>query len=123
MAHTYRGYSSYQFLQNNSFKLYDVELVEMDLLNHIFTSKGERVMMSDFGTRIPDMLLELLTEELILDLQEELTNVFNYDPRVEMIDLSITPDYDANTVTVQVLLDYIELNVTSPLDLHLVFNA
>ena len=54
----YRGYSSYEYQNKKTFSVTDVELVKLDLLNHIFTRKGDRVMMPNFGTRIPDLAFE-----------------------------------------------------------------
>jgi phage baseplate assembly protein W len=54
----YTGYSSYNYQSSKSFKMTNIDIVEMDLLNHIFTRRGERVMMPTFGTRIPDMAFD-----------------------------------------------------------------
>ena len=41
------------------------ELVVEDLMNHIMTRKGERVMMPTYGSIIHDMIFEPLTAETI----------------------------------------------------------
>ena len=43
-------------------KVFDVELVKQDLLNHIYTSKGQRVMNPEYGSIIWDLLFDLKTE-------------------------------------------------------------
>ena len=119
----YRGYSSYEYEQKRTFSVQDVELVKLDLLNHIFTAKGERVMMPDFGTRIPDLPFEPLDEITLDILEEDLRFVFNYDPRVRLLDLLIQPDYDRNTVTAYARLLYLELDITDNLDINLQFES
>ena len=103
--------------------LTDIDLVTMDLLNHIYTRKGERVMMPNFGTRIPDLAFEPL-DQLTLDvLAEDLNAVIAFDPRVELLELQITPYYDENTVIASARLLYIELNLTGTLDLNITFES
>lgn len=117
----YKGFSTFEFQKNKTFALYDVESVKMDLLNHIFTRKGERLNMPEFGTLIPELVFEPLTDDMVEELQEELEAVFEYDPRVEMVNLVINPLYDQNRVEVQVTLYYIELNITDEINLNLDF--
>lgn len=101
----------------------DLELVKMDLLNHIFTKKGERVMMPTFGTMIPEMAFEPLDGETISIVREEVTRVVNYDPRVELLDIQVSPDYDRNSLYVSASLFYIELGLTDNLELNIEFTA
>ena len=119
----YRGYSSYQYQTSKTFKLTDIELVKMDLLNHIFTRRGERVMMPQFGTRIPDLAFEPLDDITLTVLEEDLRTVFGFDPRVKLLNLSINPAYDTYTVTATATLLYLELNTVDTLDLNLTFEG
>lgn len=119
----YRGYSSYEYEKNKTFKINDVELVKLDLLNHIYTRKGERVMMPTFGTRIPDLPFEPLDDITLEILRNDLLDVFNFDPRVETLDLIITPDFDGNQVTASARLLYVELNLIDNLNLNIVFEG
>lgn len=120
---TYIGYSSYEFQKNKSFTLTDVQLVEMDLLNQIFTRKRSRVMMPTFGTLIPQLVFEPLDEQTVSVVESELFAVFNYDPRVNLISLEVVPDYDKNSITATAILQYIELDVTQPFQLNIQFEA
>ena len=122
MATIYRGFSTFEYQSKKTFLLEDIELVKMDLLNHIFTRKGERVMMPNFGTIIPDLLFEPLTDSTITALESELYGVFNYDPRVEILDFNTQPDYTKNIISVYVKLYYVELNIEDVMDLTIDFN-
>jgi len=119
----YRGYSSYEYQRAKSFSISDVELVKLDLLNHIFTRRGERVMMPTFGTRIPDLAFEPLDDITLQVLEEDLRAVFAFDPRVELVTLVITPSYDTNSVTAAARLYYIELDLTGNIDINIVFEG
>lgn len=107
---------------NNTFVLTDIALVERNILNHIFTSKGSRVMMPSFGSVIPELLFEQLNNDMLDRLKAELTNVINYDPRVKLVKLTLVPDYDRNSVNATALLNYIELNVTKDMNFNIQFN-
>ena len=117
----YKGFSSFESQRNKTFQLNDIELVNLDLLNHIFTRKGERLMMGDFGTNIKDLTFEPLDNDTLELIQEELETVFNYDPRVTLIKIDIVPDYDNNSVIFISTLRYIELNLVDKFNLNIQF--
>lgn len=114
----YKGYSTNTYLSTGSFSVRNIELVKLDLLTHIYTKKGSRVMMVDYGTTIPDMTFELITDELVESLFDQLKFVFDYDPRVELLDLVITPYHDINTIMASAVLRYIEFDVVDVLNLE-----
>jgi len=117
----YKGFSSFEFERTKSFKLNDIELVKLDLLNHIFTRRGERVMMPTFGTMIPDMIFEPLDGSTLSTIEDELRMVFNYDPRVELMNLTIVPNYDQNSIVASATLLYVELDMIDNLELNIQF--
>lgn len=80
-------------------------------------------MMPEYGTRIPDMAFEQLDELTLMVLEEDINTVINFDPRVRKLSMSITPDYDANYVTIDVRLLYVEFNVTDTMNLNIQFDV
>lgn len=116
---SYRGFSTAFAAQNRarSFATTDFETVKYDLLNHINTIKGERVMQPGFGTRIPLMAFEPLDPTSLQIIEDDLRAVFDYDPRVELIDLAILAVPDSNSVVVMVDLMYLELGTKETLKL------
>jgi phage baseplate assembly protein W len=119
----YRGYSSFEYQKNKSFKINDIEAVKLDLLNHIFTRRGERVMMPRFGTRIPDLAFEPLDDITLLLLEEDLRQVVAFDPRVELLTLQLAPNYEENSVVARMRLQYVELNTVDSLDINITFEG
>jgi len=117
----YKGYSTFEFQSTKSLSLRDVELVKMDLLNHIYTQRGTRIMMPDFGTIIPEIVFEPLDEDTIDEIRDSIKSVFDYDPRVEIIQLAVTPDYDRNSVFVMAKLLYVELDTVDNFNLNIQF--
>ena len=119
----YRGYSSFEFEAKGSFQLNDLDLIKLDLLNHIFTRRGERVALPRFGTIIPDLVFEPLDEETLETLESELRMVFEYDPRVELLDLSLIPSADTYSVTASCRIRAIELNLVDLMNLNIEFES
>lgn len=111
----YKGFSSSVYENNKSFKLIDLELVKTDLLNHIWTRPGDRVGMPTWGTRIPDLPFEPLDQELLDIIKEDLTMVFNADPRVKLLDIKLFALPNNNAVAAISTLQYLELNIVDDL--------
>lgn len=119
----YKGFSFKNYQYDKTIILTDVDLVKQDILNHIFTRRGERVNMPRWGTLIPDLLFEQMDEEVISTIENELRTVFNSDPRVEVLQLVVTPLYDRSLVVCTAVLRYIELNLQDRFDINLEFKG
>lgn len=119
----YIGFSSKQYEKNKSFILTDVELVKEDLRNHIFTRYGERIKSPLFGTRIPDLIYEPLDDIALSIIFQDLTKVFNYDPRVILNDLRILPLYKDNSVKAIADLTFKYLDFRGQMDIHIEFEG
>lgn len=120
----YHGFSSQQYLSTKqTMALTDVDLVKRDLLNHIFTRRGERLMMPNFGTTIPDLLFEPIDDATVDEVRNQLSMVFNYDPRVSLLSMSVIPVPDLNGIIASAVLQYLELDTVDRFDLHIEFNS
>lgn len=119
----YTGFSSSEFAHKKKFRTRDFEIVKADLLNHIYTKKGERVMMPRFGTRIPEMVFEPLDDITIDIITDDLTAVFDFDPRVRTLNLQVIADHENNAINVVADLYYVELNMQDRLTLNIVFEG
>ena len=114
----YKGFSTRNYHDSgNEFEIYNIACIEEDLLNHIFTIKGERVHMPDFGTRIPLMVFEINDEVSQSIIEDDLRAVFEYDPRIDLINLLLAVDYDRGILIATATLNYKEFQVTK--DLHI----
>lgn len=119
----YKGFSSFEFQKNKTFSIQDIQLVELDLLNQIYTQRGSRVMMPTFGTLIPSLVFEPLDQITVEAVEDELLTVFKFDPRVKLLDMQVVPNYETSSLLVTALLQYIELNLVQPFELNIVFEA
>ena len=116
MKNIYKGFSSKNYQRNKSFVLTDVELVKRDILNHIFTRRGERVKMAAFGTNIQDIVFEPNNEITQQTITEDFQTVFKYDPRVELLSLNVMSLPEQHAILVIAEIKYIELNLYGRMD-------
>jgi phage baseplate assembly protein W len=103
----YKGFSSNE--TKNNFKLYDIELVKRDLMNHFYIRKGEKLENPNFGTIIWDMLFENFTSEVRRLITEDVEQIINYDPRVKVNALTI--DTTDQGIRIQADVVYLPFNV------------
>lgn len=105
---TYKGFSS--LASTKYFKLYDIDLVKQDLLNHFYIRKGEKLENPNFGTVIWDLLFEQFTPEIKNIIAKDVETIINYDPRLVVTDLQI--DSTDMGIRIQANLLYVPFNVT-----------
>lgn len=112
----YKG-GSFDTTLADGFKKVDSELIKSDLLTHLFTQKGERVMMPNFGTNLRTLVFEPLDDLLKERIAEEIQAVVDYDPRVQLLQMIVDTNEDQNEITVEVLLRFVELEVIDTLNI------
>jgi phage baseplate assembly protein W len=104
---TYKGFSSKETAKN--YKLYDIDLVKQDLLNHFYIRKGEKLENPEFGTVIWDMLFEQFTEDVKNIIAKDVEDIINYDPRIAVNEVQI--DSTDQGIRIQADIVYIPFNV------------
>jgi phage baseplate assembly protein W len=104
---TYKGFSSKETAKN--YKLYDIDLVKQDLLNHFYIRKGEKLENPAFGTVIWDMLFEQFTEDVKNIIAKDVEDIINYDPRIAVNEVQI--DSTDQGIRIQADIVYIPFNV------------
>lgn len=104
----YKGFSSKEPTKN--FKLYDIDLVKQDLINHFYIRKGEKLENPEFGTVIWDMLFEPFDEEAKEIISKDVETIINYDPRFAVNEIQI--DSTDQGIRIQAELVYVPFNIT-----------
>jgi len=107
-AFTYKGFSSSE--PKKGYKLYDLDLVKQDIINHFYIRKGEKLMNPDFGTIIWDMIFEQFTEEVKTAIAKDVETIINYDPRVFVNAVSI--DSTDFGMRIEADVTYIPFNIS-----------
>ena len=111
---TYKGFSSSEITKN--FKLYDINLVKQDLINHFYIRKGEKLENPEFGTVIWDMLFEPFTPDVKEIIAKDVEAIINYDPRFAVTEINI--DSTDQGMRIQADLVYIPFNITERMTLN-----
>ena len=76
------------------------QAVQQNLKNLILTQKGERIMDSNFGVGLRNFLFENITEEVKIDIQNEIIDTIKtFLPFVNIIQLNVTEN-NRNTINV-----------------------
>lgn len=85
--------------------LNNVSAINRSLRNLILTLTGERPFNSLLGTNVNRTLFEMLDVRVTTDIETEIRNVItNFEPRVSLRSVIVTPNYDQNGY--DVLIDY-----------------
>jgi len=114
-SRTYRGTSTVN-IENSGFALYDLALIKQDLINHFHIRQGEKLENPEFGTIIWDVLFEPMTSGLQNAILENVTEIINYDPRVQANDV-VVDTYESG-IQIYAELTYIDYNISEQLTLR-----
>jgi len=65
--------------------------------NIVSTTPGEKFFDPDFGSSVSEILFENVDDITAISIQDEIKNCLqNYEPRVEIIDVKVDPNFDEN---------------------------
>lgn len=111
----YRGISTVD-PDKSSFKLYDINLIKQDIINHFHIRQGEKLENPTFGTIIWDILFEPLTDSLRDAIIQNVTDIVNYDPRVSVD--SVVVDAFESGIQIDCSLTYLPYNISETMRLR-----
>ncbi len=104
----YRGVST--VANPKGFNLYDIGLIKQDIINHFHIRQGEKLENPEFGTIVWDVLFEPFTDDLKQLIIEDVTEIINYDPRVN-VDSVIVDTYESG-IQIDCSLTYIPYSIS-----------
>ena len=113
-SRAYRGISTAN-PDNTSFNLYDIALIKQDIINHFHIRVGEKLEDPDFGTIIWHVLFEPMTEALRDAISQNVTEIINYDPRVN-VEKVIVDTYESG-IMIECTLTYLPYNISESMRL------
>jgi phage baseplate assembly protein W len=103
---TFKGFSTVDRTWGN-FKTYDIDLAKRDLLNELYTRKGERLMSPEFGYIVWDVLFDPMTEDIVEIIRRDTERIIAKDPRLELREIDIRENFDQQSITVALVLNYV----------------
>ena len=104
----YRGIST--VANPRGFNLFDLEIIKQDVINHFHIRKGEKLENPTFGTVIWDVLFEPFTEDLKELIIKDITEVINFDPRINVN--SVTVDTYESGLQVDCSITYLPYSIS-----------
>lgn len=113
-SRAYRGISTAN-PDNTSFSLYDIALIKQDIINHFHIRVGEKLENPEFGTIIWDVLFEPMTDSLREAIANNVTDIINYDPRVQ-VEQVIVDTYESG-ILIECTLTYLPYNISESMRL------
>lgn len=87
--------------------------IARSIRNLIFTEPGERFFNPNLGSRVTKLLFENFDEisaQLVKTEIEE--TIKNYEPRVDLIDVTVNPNYDSNEFNVTIRYKIVGIDVS-----------
>tara|TARA_A100001391_G_scaffold186042_1_gene154979 strand:+ start:50 stop:451 length:402 start_codon:yes stop_codon:yes gene_type:complete len=100
-------------LNNDIVTLKDRNAIARSLRNIVFTRPGEKFFRPKFGSKVSDSLFENLTGSVALSIRDEIDrSITNYEPRVDLRRVKVTPDYSKNELNVTIV--YTIIGVDTP---------
>jgi phage baseplate assembly protein W len=80
--------------------------------NLVLTTPGEKFFNENLGSRISQSLFENIDEINASIIKDEIVNTIeNYEPRVELIEVFVAPDYDNYTFNVTIQYTIVGIDV------------
>ena len=99
-------------LTNDLISLKNESAIARSIRNIVFTLPGEKFFNENFGSRISRTLFENLDDISASIIRDEIENsIRNYEPRVELIEVQVNPDYDNNSFDAVIIYRIVGIDV------------
>ncbi len=93
----------YNPLSGDLIGLKNENAIARSVRNIILTNPGEKVFDPFFGSNVSNILFETVDDITAVSIQDEIENSLkNYEPRVEILNVLVDPDYDNNQFDVTI---------------------
>ena len=107
-------------LTNDLVALKNESAIARSVKNIVLTNPGEKFFNENFGSRISESLFENINDISASIIRGEIkSSLKNYEPRVDVKRVNVTPNYDSNEFNVTIVYEIIGADV-SPQELQFV---
>ena len=101
-------------LSNDLIALKNENAIARSIRNIVMTYPGEKFFNQSFGSKISQSLFENLDVLSANIIQDEIENsIKSYEPRVSLINVEVTPNFDENSFDVLIVYRIIGIDVQS----------
>jgi phage baseplate assembly protein W len=86
--------------------------IARSIRNIVFTLPGEKFFNPDFGSRVSRVLFENVDEISSSNIRDEIaSSIINYESRVNLKDVIVSPDFDAGAFDVTIIYEIIGADI------------
>ena len=101
-------------LNNDLLALKNESAIARSIKNIVFTIPGEKFFNPDFGSKLYTILFENLDDISALKIKDEIRqSIIRFEPRVDLIDVKVFPDFDNNGFDVTIVYEIIGADVSA----------
>ena len=99
-------------LNNDLIAIKNTTAIARSIRNLILTKRGERPFEPNLGSGVYDLLFENIDKQTATIIRDEIILVIeNYEPRVEIIEVLVKPNYDEATMDATIQYEIVGINV------------
>ncbi len=99
-------------LNSDIIALKNANAIARSIRNIVFTMQGEKFFDNIFGSGVKKLLFDNIDEITASSIKDEIENsIINYEPRVELIDVISSPDYENNGINITIIYRIIGADV------------
>ena len=90
-------------LNNDLIAIKNETAIARSIRNLVFTLPGERFFNQNLGSKVSQVIFENMDEITASVIKDEISNTINnYEPRVDLISVDVSPNYDNNEFNVTI---------------------
>ena len=99
-------------LNDDLVSLSDSSAIARSIRNIVFTQPGEKFFNPDFGSRVSESLFENVDNVSAISIRDEIrSSIINYEPRVNLLNVSVNPNPDENEMNVSVKYEIVGIDI------------
>jgi len=98
-------------LNSDLIALKNESAIARSIRNIVFTLPGEKFFNPIFGSRVSRLLFENIDEISASNIRDEIaTSIVNFEPRVELKNVEVFPDYDNNSFNAVIVYNIVGID-------------
>ena len=102
----------YNPLSGDLIGLKNENAIARSVRNIILTNPGEKIFDPNFGSNVSNILFETVDDITSVSIQDEIEkSLKNYEPREEIINVLVDPDYDNNQFDVTISYQIVGVDI------------
>ena len=99
-------------LNNDLIGLKNSSAIARSIRNIVFTQPGEKFFNPEFGSRVSESLFENVDDVSAISIRDEIrSSIINYEPRVNLLNVSVNPSPDENEMNVSVKYEIVGIDI------------